>query len=59
MKKISVILLLILALGLLGGCQAANNQTNNPPANNIPGNNVPGNNQTTTRRRRCPKTTIP
>ena len=48
MKKISVALLWILALGLLGGCQTANNQANNPPASNVPGNNVPGNNQTTT-----------
>jgi len=59
MKKISVILLLILALGLLGGCQAANNQTNNPPANNIPGNNVPGNNQSTTPPEEMPKDYYP
>lgn len=59
MKKISVVLLLILALGLLGGCQTTNNQTNNPPANNVPGNNVPGNNQTTTPPEEMPKDYYP
>lgn len=40
MRKVNLILLLILTLVVLGGCQAAQN-----PANNTPGNSVPGNNQ--------------
>lgn len=59
MRKLSVILLLVLTLGLLGGCQPANNQTNNPPVNNPPANNIPGNNQTTTPPEQLPKDLFP
>ncbi len=42
MKRISLILILVLGLGLLSGCQAANNQVNNLPGNQT---NNQGNNQ--------------
>lgn len=59
MRKINLILLLVLALVVLGGCQGISNQTKNPPANNVPGNNIPGNNQITTPPQEMPKDYYP
>lgn len=56
MKRISLILILILGLGLLGGCQASKNQINNLSGNQT---NNQGNNQTITPPEELPKDYFP